>query len=205
MQMDANLSRVAFPFGATAKARSALATANRPTYKIQTTTTTSKPTRLRAMRSSLTIAAGSVTAAIASYYLSRAISKYGAKGFVRLIWEGDHLEPNVREAWDALDGLEASAVPREEKRLEKVEIAFETARLNSVDGSDDQILEQYPQIKKDLSMVSYRLDKVAAEVDSVQSHGNAEVKRRKKHLSRTLVGMMERADTLIASCGGGIK
>ena len=156
-------------------------------------------------RSSLAIAAGSATAAIASYYLSRAISKYGAKGFVRLIWEGDHLEPNVREAWDALDGLEASAVPREEKRLEKVEIAFETARLNSVDGADDQILEQCPQIKKNLSMVSYRLDKVAAEVDSVQSHGNAEVKRRKKHLSRTLVGMMERADALIASCGGGIK
>ena len=90
-------------------------------------------------RSSLAIAAGSATAAIASYYLSRAISKYGAKGFVRLIWEGDHLEPNVREAWDALDGLEASAVPREEKRLEKVEIAFETARLNSVDARKSSV------------------------------------------------------------------
>ena len=150
-------------------------------------------------------AAGSVTAAFVTYYLSKAISKYGAKGFVRLVWEGDHLEPNIREAWDALDGLEANAVPREMNRLEQVEIAIETARLNSVDGSDDQILEQYPQIKKDLSMVSYRLDKVAAEVDSVQSHGNVEVKRRKKYLSNKLVCMMERADSLIALCGGGIK
>ena len=150
-------------------------------------------------------AAGSVTAAFVTYYLSKAISKYGAKGFVRLVWEGDHLEPNIREAWDALDGLEANAVPREMNRLEQVEISIETARLNSVDGSDDQILEQYPQIKKDLSMVSYRLDKVAAEVDSVQSHGNVEVKRRKKCLSNKLVGMTERADSLIALCGGGIK
>ena len=96
-------------------------------------------------------------------------------------------------------------MPREMNRLEQVEISIETARLNSVDGSDDQILEQYPQIKKDLSMVSYRLDKVAAEVDSVQSHGNVEVKRRKKYLSNKLVCMMERADSLIALCGGGIK
>jgi hypothetical protein len=160
---------------------------------------------MRSSPETLAIAAGSVTAAIATYYLSKAVSKYGAKGFVRLIWEGDHLEPTTREAWDALDGLEANALPREEKRLEKLEIAVETARLNSVDGSDDQILEQYPQIKRDLSMVSYRLDKVAAEVDSVQSHGNVEVKRRKKHLSNTIVYMMERADSLIALCGGGEK
>mmetsp|Transcript_8580 Transcript_8580/g.18469 ORF Transcript_8580/g.18469 Transcript_8580/m.18469 type:complete len:176 (-) Transcript_8580:53-580(-) len=172
----------------------------------------------RTAAQNLSIAAASVTAVAAIYHLSRVVSQCGGVGgFFRFVWEGDHLTPDVREAVDALDELESNGIPKEEKRLEKVEIAIETARLNSVDDPSptpgeqgdatdlDNIFEQYPQIKNDLSMLSYQLDKVAANIDSVQSCGSVEVKRRKKYLSNLLVKMMEKTDGLIASCGGGVK
>lgn len=145
---------------------------------------------------------------------------------MRLIWEGDHLSPPVREAMDALEELESESIAAEEAALERVEIAVEVARLNSVDGPEnsspprgsrtettkdgrtdglepDSLFQQIPSLKRDLSGLSHRLDGLAAEVDSVRSCGDADVKRRKKRLSNVLVRMMERVDSLIVRCEGG--
>lgn len=54
-------------------------------------------------------------------------------------------------------------------------------------------------------MVSHGLDRVAADVDSVQSHDDEEVKRRKKRLSTLVVEQMQRIDAFVDLCtdGGG--
>jgi len=63
------------------------------------------------------------------------------------------------------------------------------------------ILSQVPSLMTDLSRLSYVLDKFAAELDQVSSHGDAEVKRRKKELSKKVVDMMEVCDGFIQECG----
>lgn len=63
------------------------------------------------------------------------------------------------------------------------------------------ILSQVPSLSKDLGMLSYKLDQLAAEVDAVQSHGDEDVKRQKKELSQKLVEMMGSCDGFMVECG----
>ena len=63
------------------------------------------------------------------------------------------------------------------------------------------ILSQVPSLSKDLGMLSYKLDQLAAEVDAVQSHGDEDVKRQKKELSQKLVEMMSSCDGFMVECG----
>jgi hypothetical protein len=63
------------------------------------------------------------------------------------------------------------------------------------------ILSQVPSLMTDLSRLSYVLDKFAAELDQVSSHSDADVKRRKKELSKKVVDMMEVCDGFIQECG----
>ena len=149
------------------------------------------------------------------------VSKYGLSGALRYIWEGDHLPPHIREAIDILDDVEIR-LKKQKKKLDKVEMVVEVARLNSVDSVDDsnaddtndadnehaktkqnvQVLSNVsPLLSKDLSMLSYTLDKLASEIDSVQSSGDVDVKRRKKEMSGVLVSMMERIDGFLKECG----
>jgi prefoldin subunit 5 len=60
---------------------------------------------------------------------------------------------------------------------------------------------QIPSLSKDLATLSYNLDKLAAEIDSVQSHGCNTVKAKKKELSNVIVNMMNTLDALIQTCG----
>jgi len=168
------------------------------------------------------LAVAAVATVAATYYVQRLVTKYGIAGTARLIWEGDHLPTEVRESMDSLDEIEGVSIPKEERVLEKIEVTVETARLNTVDGpvfttntggknptddvvlsagGDNEVLSQYPHLRTDISTLSYRLDKLAATADSAQSHGNVEVKRRKKQLSSIIVKMMERTDALMAACG----
>mmetsp|Transcript_28378 Transcript_28378/g.33613 ORF Transcript_28378/g.33613 Transcript_28378/m.33613 type:complete len:220 (-) Transcript_28378:276-935(-) len=202
--------------------------------------------------SSVTTAAITITTIASSYYITRKISQYGLTGSLRLLWEGDHLPPNIRNAIDALDDLSERKIPKQGRKLDKIDCTIQLAKLNSVDDDDDDdddtehavdnesvntstttnsaststtnntmqttlssgsstttsssrrrhyILSQTPQVSKELSSLSYNLDKLAAEVDAIQSHGDAEVKRRKKALSTLLVQMMERVDGFILECG----
>ena len=191
-----------------------------------------------------------MTTLASTYLITKAISKYGVSGTLRLLWEGDHIPPHIRDAINSLDDLANRAIPKQARKLDKVDCIIQLAKLNSVDDEnydsdayydiDDEsaitnntiasastsatanssnistssssntttssrrrhyIIAQTPQLTKDLSGLSYNLDKLAAEVDAVQSHGDSEVKRRKKELSTLLVKMMERVDGFMVECG----
>lgn len=166
---------------------------------------------------------------ITIYLLSKPISKYGLSGCLRYVWEGDHLPPHVRDAFDELDKVEYKQLKKERKRLEKIEVTIQLAKLNSVDsgmeGNDkkssasssadstvvegdetlNDILAQTPTLTKDLAGLSYSLDVLASTVDSVGSHGNVDVKARKKVLSNALVQMMERVDSFLKECGVSVN
>ena len=157
---------------------------------------------------------------------------------------------------DKLDEIEYSRLPKQERKLEMLEIAIDEAFLNSVDGGDedydgtirseDEATQQDSneaatpiranitqkgqfsshddnhdvttasttlssssvharrkvqvsgKVKNDLATLSDALDKLVAYIDSVESKGNAEVKKRKKGLSTCAVKMMEKVDGLIS-------
>mmetsp|Transcript_32273 Transcript_32273/g.47051 ORF Transcript_32273/g.47051 Transcript_32273/m.47051 type:complete len:179 (-) Transcript_32273:114-650(-) len=163
----------------------------------------------------VTAITGTVTI-LTTIYITKSISQYGLSGTLRLLWEGDHLTPECRESMDTLDQVQNKTIPKLGKKLEQLEVTMEVAKLNCVDGPslDEktttteeeeaikiQILTQYPKMKTDLSGLSYNLDKAAAKIDSARSDGEQEVKARKKELSNIIVGLMDRADVLIALCG----
>jgi len=197
-----------------------------------------------------------LTTLASTYFITKKISQYGLAGSLRLLWEGDHLPPNIREAIDSLDELANRAIPKQGRKLDKIDCTIQLAKLNSVDddGDDDNtgsyadndnesvttntttasasttatantaktsststssntttssasarrrhyIVSQTPQISKELITLSLNLDKLAAKVDAIQSHGDGDVRRRKKELSTLLVEMMDRVDAFISECG----
>jgi hypothetical protein len=155
---------------------------------------------------------------------------------------------------DTLASIQSKMI-QQKKKLNRVSVTIETAKLNSVDEiieegekdlegssssspndsngvgggtlhptSEDEtgaststseskgeqpsthmirhyILSQVPSLSKDLGMLSYKLDQLAAEVDAVQSHGDEDVKRQKKELSQKLVEMMGSCDGFMVECG----
>ena len=153
----------------------------------------------------------SLTSIIATYLTIKTISKYGVKGTLRYIWEGDHLPPHIRDAVDKLDEIELKMKKQMKRKLEKIETMIEVAKLNSVDGGeandkvDDEstllLSSTLPTLSKDLSMISYTLDQLAASVDSVQTYGEIDLKKSKKELSASIVQMMEKVDTYLKLCG----
>jgi len=180
-----------------------------------------------------------LTTLVSSYLLS----KYGLYGTIRLIWEGDHLPPEIRNALDTLDTIAENRIPKLGRKLDVIDCTVQLAKLNSVDNDDvdtdstpnattttvtsesdvittetaaitnttttesppkpkkHYILSQIPKISKDLSTLSYNLDKVAAEVDAIKSHGDTKVKLKKKAISTLLVTMMEQVDGFMSECG----
>ena len=153
-----------------------------------------------------------ITTIATTYFLTKSIRNYGLSGTLRYIWEGDHLPPEIRDAVDTLEDVELK-LKKQTKKLEKVEVMIELGRLNSVDVSSTSAnnstdrsdngnqLSPSVALSKDLTMLSYTLDKIAADIDSVPSHGDADVKRRKKANSRKLVSMMEKVDGFLKECG----
>ena len=63
----------------------------------------------------------------------------------------------------------------------------------------DKLFHQYPQLRTKIGVFSNKLDTLAASIDSIQSHSDEEVKRRKKQLSNTIVEFMSELDRTIAS------
>merc|ERR1712071_550022 len=55
---------------------------------------------------------------------SKLISKYGVQGTLRLLWEGDHLPPEIREAMDELDDAEETEIPRVITKIDEIELAL---------------------------------------------------------------------------------
>jgi uncharacterized protein (DUF3084 family) len=146
--------------------------------------------------------------------ISNWYNKYrGIQGIVWYIWIGDYLPPDIRKAMGQLDSINEDMNDCE-SQLEGIEISVQRAVLDSVDGpavSSDEIMDgssneelqiqtfqQNPELRKDIGFLSTRLDKLAAQIDSVLSHSDDEVKNRKKELSNKVVGLMDEIDKLIA-------
>ena len=88
------------------------------------------------------------------------------------------------------------------------------AKLNSVDEEVDEIqdiesispkrhymLIQIPSLEKDLGMLSYTLDQIAAEIDELNSHGDTDLRQQKKVMSKRVVEMMNLCDSYLKECG----
>ena len=167
-----------------------------------------------------------LTTIVTTYTVSKLVSKYGFNGTLRYIWEGDHLPPHIRDAVDTLDDVEDQLNSSIQKKLKKVDVMMEVARLNSVDGGSNNIDNKSEKddndtqkemdsekkgrmmisdppapLIKDLGILSHKLDKLASEVDSVQSCNDAELKTRKKELSSRTVRLMDKVDEYIEECG----
>ena len=142
----------------------------------------------------------------------------GMSGLLRYAWLGDHLPPQIRQSMNDLDHAEKLMVESEEE-LEQIEILIERARLESVDdgstataasspaagaAKDDEsrkqsLFQQDPKLRTRIGLYSNTLDKLASSVDSVKSHSDEEVKRRKKTLSNNIVELMNELDRMIST------
>jgi hypothetical protein len=142
----------------------------------------------------------------------------GMTGLLRYAWLGDHLPPQIRQSMNDLDHAEKRIV-ESEKELEKIEISIERARLESVDdgstatagtspaagaAKDDEsrkqsLFQQDPILRTKIGLYSNNLDKIASSIDSVKSHSDEEVKRRKKTLSNNIVELMNELDRMIST------
>ena len=165
-----------------------------------------------------TITAGIVVTSIIVYHkeeIAKCYNKHrGIQGLARYIWIGDYLPPSIRKSMDELDEI-SKDMTKCDPQLERIEMLVQRALLESVDGpalhdlseaSDSskeeihkQIFKQNPELRKDIGFFSTKLDRLAARIDSVLSHGDDEVKIRKKLLSNKAVLMMDGLDSLLAS------
>jgi hypothetical protein len=163
------------------------------------------------------------TALAVGTFLYHNVPEYGWEGTWRLIWEGDAYSPMLRRM---VDQLEQAEIDRslQESRIHGMEAALDLARLNTVDGNDNnnsQVLQKWMEycavensstlgLERSLADVSDRLDKIAATIDSLVLSAGAQhddtssdlvqrIKQRKKLLSKSIVLDMERCDVLMGS------
>ena len=148
--------------------------------------------------------------AVTDYYTNHR----GINGICRYIWIGDYLPPNIRQSMDDLDEI-SQDMSKCEMQLENIEILVQRASLESVDGPIDQsgtdtdttpkediqkqIFQQNPELRKDIGFFSTRLDRLAARIDSVLSHSDEDVKKRKKQMSNKVVELMDALDKMVAT------
>lgn len=166
-----------------------------------------------AHESKIKIALTATTFTAISLLLYKPLSKYGIQGTLRLIWEGDAVPPHIRDQLDKLDVINSKLL-KQSKKLKKIKTTIEMAKLNSVDGEVDEIedvdstspkrhyiLIQIPSLEKDLGMLSYTLDQIAAEIDELNSHSDADLRQQKKDMSKRVVEMMNLCDSYLKECG----
>lgn len=157
--------------------------------------------------------AAALIGTVSSLFLANLISKYGVQGALRYIWEGDHHPPEIREAIDELDEIEEMQIPKILSKIDKIQVIIQTAYLNSVDIDTNtpstiqkkEILNSLPpqsfsNLKKKIAMASHELDRIAADIDSIRSYGNAELKSQKKNFSSLIVSLMKPVDEYMDLC-----
>mmetsp|Transcript_28852 Transcript_28852/g.44856 ORF Transcript_28852/g.44856 Transcript_28852/m.44856 type:complete len:204 (-) Transcript_28852:24-635(-) len=139
----------------------------------------------------------SATAVICSAgYFLYMTKKYGAKGAMRMIWEGDYMSEENRDAMDKLEKY-SKKMPKIIKNIETVESWFELQKLNSID-SDKASFPISAEIRKKTSNLSYEVDTLASDVDSVLSKDKCEeVVKLKKETSSELANIMSRLDIVM--------
>lgn len=153
------------------------------------------------------IATTATTAAaigFSSYWAFRLVQAYGCEGALRYIWEGNPHPERIRGHIASLESAE-KALKAQEDTISVLEEGLQRARLDTIDESTLSSIfilwrKNLPSalfdLRKHLANLSSELDKLAAHIDQVPIED--EVRQRKKELSKTVVGVMERVDALIA-------
>lgn len=143
----------------------------------------------------------SIILGVSMYWVYWGVNEYGWEGFVRYLWEGDHLPVEERALVNALNKIEEH-VGKDEAQLLLYENALVGARTQA--SNDGEILIAWrssspqPDLRKELSAISHNFDNLAADLDGIRTAGNtAGLKRRKKALSSRVVALMERVDVLV--------
>lgn len=111
--------------------------------------------------------------------------------FLSYIWTGDHLDEYERKAEDALTSSTKKLLVLEEKLLE-IEADIEICKLDTI---EDMEPVYPPTLVQRLGGVSILLDKVAAQVDGVETK-DTERRMKRKRLSKEIVVEFERCDSL---------
>lgn len=155
----------------------------------------------------ITLATTATTVAaigFSTFWFYPLLRDYGWDGALRYIWEGDPNPERIRDHVATLNTV-AKALTAQEKTMSILEEGLERARLDTIDESGPASIlvlwrknlpNSLRDLRKHLAKVSSDLDKLAAKVDQVPTED--EVRQRKKDLSKTVVGLMERADAMIA-------
>jgi hypothetical protein len=143
------------------------------------------------------LVAATAVAAYAGYELNRSVQEHGWEGTMRLIWEGDPYDPDLRDAVDKLEDAEfdLQATYRIDDRLVGLEESLDAATAmasssastttTTIDSLWNQAWMDHPAnlsssnnnggsggdnpltIERTLADMSSRLDKIAARVDGV--------------------------------------
>jgi hypothetical protein len=139
-----------------------------------------------------------------SYWIFQCVSEYGWEGTLRYIWEGDPYPGRIRDYIDALNDVE-ECLEHASALVSSLEEGLQRAGLDSIDDCSPAavmiIWESNSSIdlQKQLAKMSYDLDQYAAKVDQVilSDQDQADIKQRKKMLSKRIVRLMERTDSLV--------
>ncbi len=133
------------------------------------------------------LVAATAVAAYAGYELNRSVQKHGWEGALRLIWEGDPYDPDLRDAVDRLEDAEFDllATHRIDDRLKGLERTLDEATTSSSFTPEVPVYQLWNQawmedpenkvgeddrpltIERTLGYMSDRLDKIAARIDGV--------------------------------------
>lgn len=152
-------------------------------------------------------ALATVTVGCSSYWLYRNIRNYGVEGTLRILWEGDPCTDEERSCLDKIQLIQQK-IDTSEAAINILEEGLERAKLDSVDLGDavdsSMILDSWQKntsssdLRSEIGLLSYNLDKIAADIDGLAVLEHNDIRKKKKQLSSVIVAMMDRVDQMIA-------
>jgi len=146
--------------------------------------------------------AGAVAAvtglATVSYLLYLRYKYESMDATIRVIWEGDHLIPEDRDAVNKLFNCQKRIVNLQEK-INEVKRIIELEKLNSISEDETLAFRTSGVLLKKTAFLNSEVDKLASAVDMTTSpRRTQEVLTLKKKLSKEIVELMGVIDKIIA-------
>jgi len=146
--------------------------------------------------------------------LYQSVTQYGWEGTLNYIWLGDPFPHSPIFEYLKLVVEMESFLDKEDNRLSEIESALQRAEAEIGTGDKHTTtrglvllwIRNYPGLEKVLGEISYKLDKLAAQVDGIllaNVNSNArkvqDLRSKRKELSRKAVSCMERCDALMTA------
>ena len=126
---------------------------------------------------------------------------------MRILWEGDPCTDEERSCLDKIQLIQQK-IDTSEAAINILEEGLERAKLDSVDLGDavdsSMILDSWQKntsssdLRSEIGLLSYNLDKIAADIDGLAVLEHNDIRKKKKQLSSVIVAMMDRVDQMIA-------